>query len=522
MEKEDETTHEDDWIKGVEMNSIDHKITSKEQQHYTVLSESDIKRHQDADIKQVSCVLLISIVFSCLLLVHHEWSVLKVQEVWFDDEERVRKAVGLLKQHKPRVGFPNSETLTCEICLDVVLCDKVRSASCDHLYCIDCWKKYVDTSINDGPNKCLKLRCPQPFCDAAVGGDMIRELASESQRNKYDQFLFRSYVENNKKVKWCPAPDCGYAVSYEADGVRSNSDVTCLCYHSFCWSCGEEAHSPVDCEIAKHWIMKNDYESSENSAWILANTKPCPKCKKPIEKIDGYVHMECMCGFQFCWLCLRKWSNCCYNCIHFPYKDIYKKEVKRNMVSDYLDDCTHYFESWTRTNLIRKDALNHLKHLMNGGHTKRLSMLYQRSEDDFEFIEAAWQQVIECIRVLKWIYTYRFYLPKSEQAKIEFLGYSQREAKTVLETLCYCTDKELSEFLHASEPKNTFDDFRLKLMKLTNVSKTYFENLVRALENGLTNVQVKKYGVSGLKRRLREIGESSTGMKKRNRNINLN
>ena len=31
------------------------------------------------------------------------------------------------------------------------------------------------------------------------------------------------------------------------------------------------------------WITKNSAEC-ENLNWILANTKPCPKCHRPIEK----------------------------------------------------------------------------------------------------------------------------------------------------------------------------------------------------------------------------------------------
>lgn len=39
----------------------------------------------------------------------------------------------------------------------------------------------------------------------------------------------------------------------------------------------------VLCKTVRQWITKNTAES-ENLNWILANTKPCPKCHRPIEK----------------------------------------------------------------------------------------------------------------------------------------------------------------------------------------------------------------------------------------------
>ena len=86
------------------------------------------------------------------------------------------------------------------------------------------------------------------------------------------------------------------------------------------------------------WIRKNSAES-ENLNWILANTKPCPKCKRPIEKNQGCMHMSCsqvrwrclfasrshasvqsmanadscplcsQCKYEFCWLCLAPWKE---------------------------------------------------------------------------------------------------------------------------------------------------------------------------------------------------------------------
>ena len=65
----------------------------------------------------------------------------------------------------------------------------------------------------------------------------------------------------------------------------------------------------VDCETVTRWIQKNSAES-ENANWILANTKPCPKCKRPIEKNQGCMHMVCtQCRSEFCWLCLGNWAE---------------------------------------------------------------------------------------------------------------------------------------------------------------------------------------------------------------------
>ncbi len=48
----------------------------------------------------------------------------------------------------------------------------------------------------------------------------------------------------------------------------------------------------VDCETVHRWVLKNSAES-ENLNWILAHTKQCPKCKRPIEKNQGCMHMTC-------------------------------------------------------------------------------------------------------------------------------------------------------------------------------------------------------------------------------------
>jgi len=50
------------------------------------------------------------------------------------------------------------------------------------------------------------------------------------------------------------------------------------------------------------WERKRK-DDSETMHWITANTKPCPKCGKLVEKNGGCNLMTCRCGQHFCWLC---------------------------------------------------------------------------------------------------------------------------------------------------------------------------------------------------------------------------
>lgn len=464
----------------------------RSQQNYTILNEADIHQRQEDDIMKISSVLSISNVAAAILLRHYNWSVSKVNDEWFADEEKVRRVVGLLDEPH---AIPNVKELTCGICFEVYSCDSMKSAACGHPFCVTCWQGYISTSINDGPG-CLMLRCPDPSCGAAVGQDMIVSMASHEDTEKYQRYFLRSFVEDNRKTKWCPAPGCDYAVDFIVGG--ETFDVTCRCAYSFCWNCTEEAHRPVDCDTVSKWIMKNSAES-ENMNWILANSKPCPKCKRPIEKNQGCMHITCTppCKFEFCWLCLGAWSDHgertggFYACNRYEaakQEGVYDDtEKRREMAKNSLERYTHYYERWATNQSSRQKALADLQQ-MQSVHLEKLSDKQCQPESQLKFITEAWLQIVECRRVLKWTYAYGYYLPEREHAKRQFFEYLQGEAESGLERLHQCAEKELQTYLNGEGPSKDFDEFRMKLAGLTSVTRNYFENLVRALENGLSDV----------------------------------
>lgn len=121
---------------------------------------------------------------------------------------------------------------------------------------------------------------------------------------------------------------------------------------------------------------------------------------------------------------------------------------------------------------------------------EKLKVKLSKPVTELEFIRKAWLQIVECRRALKWSYAYGYYIPVEEKMKKTFFEYLQGQAELGLERLHHCAEKDLQAFLcdDEKEPKIEFYTFRLNLIRLTNITGTYFENLVEALENGLSNV----------------------------------
>ncbi|KAF2360960.1 IBR domain [Trinorchestia longiramus] len=101
--------------------------------------------------------------------------------------------------------------------------------------------------------------------------------------------------------------------------------VDCGNGHFFCWECLREAHSPASCCQWQEWQRKvaevrpddlhsstsgDTAEQAANLLWLVANSKPCPNCKSPIQKNEGCNHMKCCkCKQEFCWVCLESWKK---------------------------------------------------------------------------------------------------------------------------------------------------------------------------------------------------------------------
>ncbi|KMS99042.1 hypothetical protein BVRB_3g066450 [Beta vulgaris subsp. vulgaris] len=447
--------------------SLEHNKKMK----YTILSKADVRQRLENKITKVASVLLLSKNEAAILLQHFKWTVNRTNDEWLACEEKVRRAVGLFR---PVSETPaNAAQIACRKCHVDFPSYLMYSVSCGHQICHSCWKEYISEAINDGP-RCLTLRCPEQSCDAAVGLYLIELLSSKDDKEKFENHLLRSYLARNRKAKWCPAPNCNYAVLFCYCG---EGNVTCQCLHSFCWSCSREAHEPVDCGTLTEWTSQSVIQS-EN--WVLANTITCQDCKSPFELASSSKYVICpVCEFQFCRLCgddSLAWEHNCTG-----YVDAFIEPVK-NPLERYND----YYEGWATCGSSREKALTSLKQLQNG-ELDLLSGIFGISPEVLGFLVEALLQVAECWQVLKYTHVYGYFLPENENAKKQLFEYLQEYATSLVMEL-YKLVEELQEMLYAKVPYIEYVESRKKIVTLTRVSKNYFDKLVEGLKAGLPEV----------------------------------
>ncbi|CAI9094377.1 OLC1v1030102C1 [Oldenlandia corymbosa var. corymbosa] len=109
------------------------------------------------------------------------------------------------------------------------------------------------------------------------------------------------------------------------------------------------------------------------------------------------------------------------------------------------------------------------KRRSDGGPRMRSGSMHIISRDGM-FITDGWTQIVESRRVLKWSYTYGYYLPENEPARKKFFEYLQGEAESNLERLHSVVEKELPKHSSEEVPPSEFRSFRTKLIDLTKIT----------------------------------------------------
>eukprot|EP01025_Chloroclados_australasicus_P029348 TRINITY_DN2930_c0_g2_i1.p1 TRINITY_DN2930_c0_g2~~TRINITY_DN2930_c0_g2_i1.p1 ORF type:complete len:547 (-),score=31.69 TRINITY_DN2930_c0_g2_i1:735-2237(-) len=382
---------------------------------YKVLDLEMVDQSRLQAIQELNSVLNIGEDVAVRVMRRFKWDVNVANESWFQDEEKYRKELGILPEHYKVHSCEQSRCLVCfEECADM------KHAGCGHGMCADCWAGYVTAALNSGP-QCVDLRCFQKDCLVAVSRELMLSVCDDAQRQRLKQYDRQSYVDENPRLSWCVRAGCDRVIHYSSSSTFNVSaiDVSCSCGEQFCFQCKSEAHRPVNCHTVVEWLKKAGAES-ENLNYIIANTKPCPQCKRAIEKNQGCNHMVCsQCRYQFCWLCLGDWKSHgegtggYYSCNKYENakrKGEYdEEEAKRQHARQSLVRYTHYFERYSAHDKGMKTAQESVHKYRNQDGIEELSEKLKMEANEVKFLLESWIQVVNCRRVLKWTYAFGYY-----------------------------------------------------------------------------------------------------------------
>ncbi|NRA46012.1 MAG: IBR domain-containing protein [Oligoflexales bacterium] len=168
---------------------------------------------------------------------------------------------------------------------------------CQHSICGNCLQGLIKVKLSEME----PLTCPMPTCCKPA---RLNDLSYLHARLKFNAVRKKASLS----PEWipCKRPDC--------EGGRlkpiasSRTRYTCeLCNYNQCWKCKEDHNQFISCEEYRELKDQDDplYLSKKNNL-----IKDCPRCKIPISKAEGCLHMTCpQCKHEFNWETLKPWKG---------------------------------------------------------------------------------------------------------------------------------------------------------------------------------------------------------------------
>ncbi|KZV45232.1 RING/U-box superfamily protein isoform 1 [Dorcoceras hygrometricum] len=446
-----------------------------------VITRECLSAAQWEDLRTVMELLSLREQHARALLIHHHWDVEKLLTVYLEKEKAfLLSEVGLAADNV--IGLDFSSTVMCNICMNDVPAEVVTAMDCGHGFCDNCWAGHFAAKISEGQSQ--RIKCMAYKCNAICDEVFVRNLLGVRHPDlaeRLERFLFYSYIEDNRKAKWCTSmPHCGKAILVEEDIF---CEVECPCGSQFCFSCSSEAHSPCPCFMWERWEKKCRDNVSDSRYWINVNTMPCPKCHKPIEKNGGCNSVNCICGAQFWWLPGGAMARKRARARLIRSSELYKEDDEKRYMYHYYCYKAHrdHFKQESR----RSERV-----------LKKISALEAKDSIliSFNVVSNGLHRLYQSRRILTYSYPFAFYMFGEDLFKYGMTDEEREIKKNLFENLQQLLESnvvKLSEYLEL--PLNMFTEeqarhIRMQILNLSAATDNLCKKMYEFIEKECTHV----------------------------------
>lgn len=194
----------------------------------------------------------------------------------------------------------------CGICLEnIESCEMFKNDTCSHSFCNSCTSRHIEAKIQD---KLKQIPCPAINCRAMLNFNACRQIIPDDTLVEWDELLCAALIPESQKL-YCPFSNCSALLVNDLEVVIS--EVKCVaCRRSFCAKCLVPWHIKLSCK--KFQKLARQGRKNERILRTLAERnlwQKCPRCRMYVEKIEGCMHINCWCGYDFCYECGLPWSE---------------------------------------------------------------------------------------------------------------------------------------------------------------------------------------------------------------------
>jgi len=411
---------------------------------FEVLSVEDVVNHMIDSINEVYKVTQIPTTTIRILLHHFNWDKEKLMEKFYsEDQNKIFKEAQVLSPYRYiKPGNSSKSLRECGLCCLSLPMEMVFTGlECGDFYCTQCWIEYLTTKIMDeGASQMIEC----PGCNIVVDDQTVMKLITDPiVKEKYQHLITNSFVQCNRLLRWCPSPGCTNVIKVEHVEARP---VKCKCSHEFCFSCSQNVHDLVPCNLIKKWWKKCD-DDSETNNWMLLKTKECPKCSAIIEKDGGCNHVICTnksCKTEFCWACLREWRSHAHVAGCNRYDDM-SKSKERSKAATALSRYLFYNNRY----LIYLQSLKNEKNYYSQVDTMMEAMQkHNMSWIEVQFLKKSLDILCECRRTLMFSFVFAYYLNQNNHLFVNnhstIFEDNQKDLQTATEELSGYFGREFS------------------------------------------------------------------------------